>query len=96
MTKLHITGYGKTQQTPFNQNNKLNHGDVKIWSMENCKEALTLFDERSITDTNYCAGQWKEENNWMGACTDKVTTILNTILLILLSFIITFYHIYYI
>lgn len=74
---LHITGYGKTKQNPLNNNNKLNHGWVQTMGIKQCKEALDLFDERPIMDTNYCAGQWQGADwEWIGSCTDKVRLIL--------------------
>ena len=79
MTTLHITGYGKTKQNIFNKNTKLNHGFVKIWNMTSCKDALTLFEPRLITDNNYCAGQWKSQDTWTGGCTDKVRIMSSNI-----------------
>ena len=69
---LHITGFGKTAQTIFNRNTKLNYGTVYLWDVDECKEALTLFDDRPILETNYCAGQKRANGGWTGSCTSKV------------------------
>ena len=71
--QLHITGYGKTAQTIFNHNTKLNFGTVYLWDMKECKEALSLFVPRQIRETNYCAGQKRNNGGqWAGSCTTKV------------------------
>ena len=47
---------------------------VEIVKDVDCKEALALFNQRPITETNYCAGQWKSiSGEWEGACTAEVT-----------------------
>jgi len=68
---LHFTGFGKTEQTIFNHNTKLNHGIVYLWDVDDCKEALTLFDDRPILETNYCAGQKRANGGWTGSCSTK-------------------------
>ena len=71
-TSLGIVGYGKTKQTIFNTNNKLNKGEVMVWSPQECERALELFNQRPIKETNICAGQYKSNDIWIGSCTDKV------------------------
>ena len=71
-TSLGIVGYGKTKQTIFNTNNKLNKGEVTVWSPQECEKALELFNQRPIKETNICAGQYKYNDIWIGSCTDKV------------------------
>ena len=71
-TSLGIVGYGKTKQTIFNTNNKLNKGEVMVWSPQECERALELFNQRPIKETNICAGQYKYNDIWIGSCTDKV------------------------
>ena len=71
-TSLGIVGYGKTKQTIFNTNNKLNKGEVMVWSPQECERALELFNQRPIKETNICAGQFKSNDIWIGSCTDKV------------------------
>ena len=71
-TSLGIVGYGKTKQTIFNTNNKLNKGEVMVWSPQECERALELFNQRPIKETNICAGQYKYNDIWIGSCTDQV------------------------
>ena len=71
-TSLGIVGYGKTKQTIFSTNNKLNKGEVMVWSPVECERALELFNQRPIKETNICAGQFKSNDIWIGSCTDKV------------------------
>ena len=71
-TSLGIVGYGKTKQTIFNTNNKLNKGEVTVWSHQECEKALELFNQRPIKEANICAGQYKYNDIWIGSCTDKV------------------------
>ena len=88
-TPLHVVGFGKTKQTIFNTNNKLNKGTVMVWSPEECEKALELFNQRPIKETNYCAGQFKSNDIWVGSCTDQVLLFEMPILhvLILLNFL---------
>ena len=69
---LHITGYGKTKQTIFNHNTKLNFGTVHLWGKKECLESpmAQLFPQYPITDENYCAGP--KSGSWGGSCATKV------------------------
>ena len=86
-TSLGIVGYGKTKQTIFNTNNKLNKGEVMVWSPQECERALELFNQRPIKETNICAGQFKSNDIWIGSCTDKVLLFDMPVFHILLALI---------
>ena len=43
-----------------------------VWSPQECENALELFNQRPIKETNICAGQYKYNDIWIGSCTDQV------------------------